>query len=114
MRDVVAHEERAAPSAAPEPTSSVYTCRQQQQQQQQQQEGAGAPADSQQQQQQQEQPSATLQARLEAYRNFCFHMAVARPSMAAVANAAAGVLLQLEAELHTRADASGPTVGLAR
>jgi hypothetical protein len=41
-------------------------------------------------------------------------MAVCRPSMAAVANAAAELLLQLQRELAARADAIAPSAGLAR
>lgn len=74
---------------------------------------AAAAADYQQQQQQQpHQPRFDIF--MEAYSNFCFHMATARPSMAAVANAAAAVLLQLQQEVAARADAFEPTVGLAR
>lgn len=51
---------------------------------------------------------------MEAYRNFCFQLAQARPSMAAVANACAEVLLQLEAQVAARADAFEPTAGVAR
>ncbi|GBF95237.1 hypothetical protein Rsub_07952 [Raphidocelis subcapitata] len=48
------------------------------------------------------------QAVSEAYHNFAWHMACARPSMAAVANAAAGVMAALHSELKGRADAFGP------
>lgn len=72
-------------------------------------------ADAEQQQQQQPAPAQpTFEGFMEAYSNFCFHMAVARPSMAAIANAAASVLLQLQHELAARADAFEPTVGKAR
>lgn len=57
---------------------------------------------------------ATFDHLMEAYRNFCFLMAVARPSMAAVANTAADVMLQLQRELEARADPFEPTAGCAR
>ncbi|KAF8071226.1 SAD2 [Scenedesmus sp. PABB004] len=68
--------------------------------------GSGAPAAA------AAQPS--FEGVMEAYRNFCFHMAVARPSMAAVANAAVEVMLALEREVAARADAFEPTAGIAR
>jgi uncharacterized membrane protein len=57
---------------------------------------------------------ATFDHLMEAYRNLCFLMAVARPSMAAVANTAADVMLQLQRELQARADPFEPTAGCAR
>lgn len=51
---------------------------------------------------------------MEAYTTLCFLMAVARPSMAAVANAAAEVMLQLQHELEARAEPFEPTAGVAR
>ena len=57
---------------------------------------------------------ATFDHLMEAYTTFCFIMAVARPSMAAVANTAADVMLQLHAELEARADPFEPTAGCAR
>jgi uncharacterized membrane protein len=56
----------------------------------------------------------TFEACMEAYSNFCFHMAVARPSMAAVANSATDVMLQLQQEVAARADPFEPTAGVAR
>jgi uncharacterized membrane protein len=56
----------------------------------------------------------TFEACMEAYCNFCFHMAVARPSMAAVANSATDVMLQLQQEVAARADPFEPTAGVAR
>jgi uncharacterized membrane protein len=67
-----------------------------------------------QQQQQQDAVYPTFEACMEAYRNFCFHMAVARPSMAAVANSATNVMLQLQQEVAARADPFEPTAGVAR
>lgn len=57
---------------------------------------------------------ATFDHWMEAYANFCFIMASARPSMAAVGNTAADVMLQLHAELEARADPFEPSVGCAR
>lgn len=71
-------------------------------------------AAGQQQQRQQEQHEATFDHLMEAYTNFCFLMAVARPSMAAVANTAADAMLQLQRELEARADPFEPTAGVAR
>jgi hypothetical protein len=51
---------------------------------------------------------------MEAYTTFCFQMAVSRPSMAAVANTCADVMLQLQRELEARADPFEPTAGCAR
>jgi uncharacterized membrane protein len=56
----------------------------------------------------------TFEACMEAYCNFCFHMAIARPSMAAVANSATDVMLQLQQEVAARADPFEPTAGIAR
>jgi hypothetical protein len=56
----------------------------------------------------------TFEGCMEAYSNFCFQLAQARPSMSAVANAAAEVLLQLQQEVAARADAFEPTAGVAR
>eukprot|EP00879_Flechtneria_rotunda_P003988 GHRR01004228.1.p1 GENE.GHRR01004228.1~~GHRR01004228.1.p1 ORF type:complete len:360 (+),score=125.10 GHRR01004228.1:765-1844(+) len=69
-------------------------------------------------QQQQVAPAAGVQPEfvkcLEAYSNFCFQMAAARPSMAAVANMCADVMLQLRQELAARTRAFEPTAGLVR
>ena len=48
------------------------------------------------------------QAVWEAYHNFAWQMACARPSMAAIANAAAGTMVALDQELRARADPFGP------
>lgn len=48
------------------------------------------------------------QAVYEAYHNMAWHVATARPSMAAIANAAADVMMALERELKARADPFGP------
>ncbi|KAI8467982.1 MAG: hypothetical protein J3K34DRAFT_471205 [Monoraphidium minutum] len=48
------------------------------------------------------------QAVIEAYHNMAWHMACARPSMGAVANAAAEAMLALDRELLSRADPFGP------
>jgi uncharacterized membrane protein len=74
-----------------------------------------AAADQQQQQQQQQGPhEATFDHWMEAISTLCFLMAVARPSMAAVGNAAADVMLQLQRELEARAEPFEPTAGCAR
>lgn len=74
-----------------------------------------AAADQQQQQQQQQGPhEATFDHWMEAITTCCFLMAVARPSMAAVGNAAADVMLQLQRELEARAEPFEPTAGCAR
>lgn len=65
--------------------------------------------------QQQQQPvEAIFQHWIEAYTNFCFLMAVARPSMATVGNVAAEVMQQLHKELAARAEPFEPTAGVAR
>lgn len=74
---------------------------------------AAAPAD-QQQQQQQGPHEATFDHWMEAITTCCFLMAVSRPSMAAVGNAASDVMLQLQRELEARAEPFEPTAGCAR
>jgi len=74
---------------------------------------AGAAAGGEQQQQQQPH-EVSFEHWMEAYTTLCFLMAVARPSMAAVANAAAEVMLQVQHELEARAEPFEPTAGVAR
>lgn len=104
VKAVLLHEERTVPISGNGSSSSSSTT-------------AAAVCDGSSQQQQQHKPAAvqpTFEGMMEAYRNFCFHMSTARPSMAAVANAAVNVMLQLQQEVAARADAFEPTVGLAR
>lgn len=109
LRSVVAYEERSAQQiqlqvsrqAAPAAASAGGA--------------TAAGAQPQQQQQQQQEPhEATFDHWMEAYSTFCFQMAVSRPSMAAVANTCADVMLQLQRELEARADPFEPTAGCAR
>lgn len=48
---------------------------------------------------------------LEAVRNFGYHLATARPSMAPLANTVAAVLAAVHRDLHDRASAFDITVG---
>jgi hypothetical protein len=112
LRAAIAHEERSAPpskGSSPSTTAAVAASPLAAE--------AAAAADgsngsSNGQQQHGVYPS--FEACMEAYCNFCFHMAVARPSMAAVANSATNVMLQLQQEVAARADPFEPTAGVAR
>lgn len=106
VKAVLLHEERTVPISGNGGSSSSSSSA-----------TAAAVCDGSSQQQQQQKPAAvqpTFDGMMEAYRNFCFHMSTARPSMAAVANAAVNVMLQLQQEVAARADAFEPTAGLAR
>ncbi len=92
LRAVVAYEERSAHQAILQTSRTPAT--------------AGA--------KQQPPQEASFDHWMEAYATFCFIMATARPSMAAVANTAADVMLQLQTELEARAEPFEPTAGCAR
>lgn len=109
LRSVVAYEERSAQQIqlqvsrqAPPPAAAAVAT------------AAGAQQPQQQQQPQQEPHEATFDHWMEACTTLCFQMAVSRPSMAAVANTCADVMLQLQRELEARADPFEPTAGCAR
>lgn len=108
LRSCLAYEERSVhypwimqqPPAKPAPAASTAA--------------AASTADAATPAEQQQPHEATFEHWMEAYTNFCFLMAVARPSMAAVANAAADVMLQLHRNLEARAEPFEPTTGCAR
>uniref|UniRef100_A0A383WBQ4 Nudix hydrolase domain-containing protein n=1 Tax=Tetradesmus obliquus TaxID=3088 RepID=A0A383WBQ4_TETOB len=121
LRAAIAHEERSAPSSkcgTPSTTAAAAATSPLAAEAQAEAAVAAAAAEgsngSSNGQQQQHAVYPSFEACMEAYQNFCFHMAVARPSMAAVANSATNVMLQLQQEVAARADPFEPAEGVAR